>query len=91
MEKDTELVTKLASTVLERSDEINERVSSLPGMQRTREQQMEYIEKLLEQNQEAAQDLEEQYAIAKERRDQVRTFIRDNTCEALGIQEGELI
>ena len=32
MEKDVELVTKLAGTVLEKSDEINERVSSLPGM-----------------------------------------------------------
>lgn len=89
MEKDTELVTKLAGTVLEKSDQINERVSSLPGMHRTRDQQMKYIEELLEKNQKAASELEEHYAAAKERRDKVRTFIRDNTCKALGIEEGD--
>jgi gas vesicle protein len=89
MSKDAELVTKLASTVLEKSDEINERVSSLPGMSRSREQQMKYIEDLLEQNQKAASDLEKHYSAAKERRDQVRRFIRDNTCKALGIKEGD--
>ena len=88
MEKDSELVHKLAETVLEKSDEINQRVSSLPGMHRTRKQQMEYVEKLLEQNRKAAADLEERYATAKEKRDQVRRFIKENTCKALGIMEG---
>lgn len=91
MEKDAELVTKLASTVLEKSDQINERVSSLPGIHRTRAQQMEYIEKLLEENKKAATDLEQHYAIAKEKRDQVRQFIRLNTCKALGINEGDML
>jgi Subunit 21 of Mediator complex len=91
MEKDAELVTKLASDVLEKSDKINERVSSLPGMERTRTQQMECIAKLLQHNKEAAADLEEHYAVAKERRDQVRQFVRDNTCKALGIVEGDMV
>lgn len=91
MEKDSELVTKLAGTVLEKSDEINERVSSLPGMQRTRSEQMEYIEKLLEQNKQAAADLEERHSSAKDKRDQVRQFIRENTCKALGIVEGDML
>jgi Subunit 21 of Mediator complex len=91
MEKDAELVTKLASDVLEKSDKINESVSSLPGMQRTRTQQMEYIATLLQQNKEVAADLEESYAVAKERREKVRQFVRGNTCNALGIVEGDII
>lgn len=91
MEKDAELVTKLAGTVLEKSDQINERVSSLPGMNRSRDQQMKYIEELLEKNQEAAADLEEKYSVAKDKRDQIRQFIRENTCKALDIEEGDLI
>lgn len=91
MEKDAELVTKLASIVLDKSDEVNERVSSLPGMQRTRSEQMEYIEKLLGQNKQAAEKLEERHTSAKDKRDQVRQFIRENTCKALGIVEGDMI
>ncbi|CAB9515438.1 expressed unknown protein [Seminavis robusta] len=91
MEKDAELVGKLANDVLEKSGKINERVSTLPGMERTRTQQMEYIEKLIQQNQEAADDLEKHHAIAKERRDQVRQFVKDNTCKALGIIEGDMM
>ena len=91
MEKDAALVAKLAGTVLEKSDQINERVSSLPGMDRTKTQQMEYIERLLKDNQVAAEELEEQYARAKERRDQVRQFVKDNTCKALGIIEGDMV
>lgn len=89
MEKDTELVTKLARSVLEKSDQIDTRVSNLPGMHRTRTQQMEYIEQLLTLNQTAAQELEEAYATAQDHRDQVRTFIRNNTCQALGIVEDD--
>jgi hypothetical protein len=87
MEKDAELVRKLANTVLEKSADIDERVSALPGMHRTRAEQMEYTEKLLNKNREAAEKLEEAYHRAQERRDLVRRFVRDNTCAALGIIE----
>jgi hypothetical protein len=46
-EKDAELVGKLTSTVLEKSADIDERVSALPGMQRMRAEQREYIEELI--------------------------------------------
>ena len=87
MEKDTELVMKLASTVLEKSEAIDKQVEALPGMQRTRAQQMEYLEKLIDSNQEAARELEEAYAAAKIKRDACRQFIEDKTSEALGIDE----
>lgn len=86
-ERDTELVVKLATTVLEKSAEIDLRVSTIPGMHRTRVQQMEYIEELLEMNRQTTQKLEETYTLAEERRDRVRKFVKDHTCEALGIFE----
>ena len=87
MEKDAELVKKLAGTVLEKSLQIDERVSTLPGMHRTRKEQMEYIEELLKKNAEAAEKLQKVYEEASRRRDQVRQFVKSSTCAALGIQE----
>jgi len=87
MEKDVELVKKVASTVLEKSADIDRRVSSLPGMKRTRTDQIKYIEELLEKNCKTAKRLEEVYNRAEERRKRVRKFVRDHTCESLGIIE----
>jgi hypothetical protein len=87
MQKDSDLVQKLASTVLDKSADIDKRVSALPGMHRTRKEQMEYVEDLLKKNQEVSQKLEGAYQNAQERRDLVRKFVRQNTCAALGIAE----
>mmetsp|Transcript_34468 Transcript_34468/g.35056 ORF Transcript_34468/g.35056 Transcript_34468/m.35056 type:complete len:171 (+) Transcript_34468:114-626(+) len=87
MEKDVGLVKKAASTVLKKSADIDRRVSSLPGMKRTRTEQMKYIEELLEKNRKTAKRLEEAYNRAEERRKKVRKFVRDHTCESLGIIE----
>lgn len=88
MEKDAELVKKLASTVLEKSMDIDRQVSALPGMHRTRAEQMQYIEELLKKNRQASEKLEDVYNHALDRRAIVRKFVRDNTCAALGISEG---
>ena len=85
--KDATLVKRLAGTVLEKSADIDDSVSALPGMHRTRSQQMDYIEELLKKNQEVADKLEEKFDLAKHRRDLVRNFVKDNTCTALGIVE----
>jgi hypothetical protein len=85
IEKDAELVKKLAETVLQKSADIDLRVSDLPGMDRTRTEQMKYIEELIEKNHLASEKLDQSYKIAEERREQVRKFVRLNTCEALGI------
>jgi Subunit 21 of Mediator complex len=87
MEKDTELVAKLAESVLEKSDQIDDMVDSLPGMNRTREEQMKIIEGLISLNQQAARDLENAHRKASERRAACREFIQQHTCEALGIDE----
>jgi hypothetical protein len=87
MEKDAELVKKVASTVLEKSAEIDRRVSSLPGMQRTRTEQMKLVQELIEQNRKTARRLEETYHRAELQRKKVRAFVRNHTCESLGIIE----
>ena len=87
MEKDTELVKQLASTVLQKSADIDERVSALPGMHRTRAEQTSHLEKMLDLNREASAELEEAFSTATQRRDMVRKFVRNNTCSALGIVE----
>jgi hypothetical protein len=87
MEKDAELVTNLATTVLQKSTYIDELVSNLPGMHRTRIDQMKRIQSLLEQNRKTTETLEATYQIAAIHREHVRKFVQDNTCEALGIVE----
>jgi len=88
MEKDTELVTKLASTVLEKSALIDDRVRfSVPGIDRTRAEQMQLIQQLVEANRDASRELEKCYVVAKRRRQDCRAFILQNTCSALGIEE----
>jgi len=88
MEKDAELVKKLAGTILEKSANIDFRVSNLPGMERTRPEQMAYIEDLLQKNHEVSERLLHAHSNASQRRDLVRKFVKDLTCEALGIEEG---
>lgn len=85
--RDAALVKRLADTVLEKSADINDRVDRLPGMERTKAEQMEYIEELLKKNQDVATTLEQTFDQAKKRRGHVRTYIRNNTCSALGIAE----
>ena len=89
MNKDTFLVEKLASTVLNKSAEIDARVDSLPGMERNKSDQMERIQQLLELNEKASEELDAAYAIAKQRRDACRDFVRLNTCKALNIEESD--
>ena len=87
MQKDAVLVKKVASTVLEKSADIDRKVSSLPGMYRTRTEQMKLIEELIEKNRVTSKKLEETYVRAKEQRRKVRAFVREHTCQALGIIE----
>jgi hypothetical protein len=89
IEKDALLVAELARRVLEKSAKIDERVALLPGMDRTKQQQMEYIEELLQKNNDAYQRLTVAYKRAGEQREKIRQHIMQNTSSALGIFEDE--
>jgi hypothetical protein len=86
-EKDAELVARLATTVLQKSADVDERVSKISGMDRTRAQQLERIEDLLHQNAAVEKELQDVHELAKKRRDQVRKALQEQTCEALGMEE----
>lgn len=87
MEKDAVLVSKLAKTVLEKSAIIDQRVSSIRGVHRTKAEQMTYMEQLLEHTQQADEKLAEAYQRAEERREAVLKFVMENAHQALGIEE----
>ena len=88
MNKDTELVMRLAGTVLEKSRDIDQRVNeTIPGMHRTRQEQMQTIEQLMQRNQHVAEQLEQAFVTAKQRRDACRAYIHRHTSRALGIEE----
>lgn len=86
-ERDMELVSKLAEEVLEKSDKVDELVGNLPGMGRGKEEQMDRIGALLEENWKAVQDLEEEYQKAQQIREEVRDLLQKTTYKALGIEE----
>ena len=86
-EKDTELVQELAAAVLEKSDQIDKAVDDLPGMHRNREQQMELIEQLIQENATTMEALSQEHARAKQIRNKCRDFVLKNTAVALGITE----
>eukprot|EP00536_Pseudo-nitzschia_multiseries_P018969 jgi/Psemu1/316512/fgenesh1_kg.3500_\ len=86
-QRDEELVKTVAATVLEKSADIDRRVASLPGMHRTRTEQMARIEELIAANRATAARLEDAYHRAEKQRRRVRAFVRDHTCRSLGIIE----
>jgi len=87
--KDADLVERLAADVLKQSAAVDAVVENLPGMDRTRDEQMRYIDQLIRDNDQASAALEAAHGRAVERRNQCRQFVRDHTSRALGIEEEE--
>ena len=86
--KDSSLTQELAQKILKKSVEINHRVDTeIPGMHRTRAEQMEEIERLIKENNEVTQSLESAYSVLEDKRNECRQFIQEKTGEALGIEE----
>ena len=87
--KDAELVETLAQAVLRQSAAIDTAVDQFTARccYRTRTEQWQYLQELMQLNAQAAEKLEEAYAQALERRNQCRQFVLENTSRALGIEE----
>lgn len=86
-EGDQALVTRLAEDILAKSHALNGLVDSMPGMGRTREEQMRRIEELMGENRNLEEELVAVYQEAEETRDALRKRLRDVTSAALGIEE----
>ena len=89
MTKHSELVPKLAQNILRTSAQVEDLVGALPGMERTREEQIAQITVLLEENLAVEKELKDAYALAESRRHEVKSKLRSVTCEALGIEEDD--
>ena len=87
--KDAALVETLAQAVLRQSAAIDTAVDQFTARccYRTRTEQWQYLQELMQLNAQAAEKLEEAYAQALERRNQCRQFVLENTSRALGIEE----
>jgi len=83
----SELMSTLAGNILSKSSVVDNLVSNLPGIDRTKEEQMERISELIDQNQKADEELQEMYKNAEMKRDKIRSVLDKTTCSALGISE----
>ncbi len=87
-ESDVNTAQRLAAEILDRSREVEGGlVDDLPGMGRSREEQMAVIAKLIEEDRAIDERLQERHREATVRRDEVRTMLRELTSSALGIEE----
>ncbi len=86
--KDSELVKTFATMVLDKFDEIRHGVQQIPGLHRTRSQQMEYIQELLEQNAQLQQQLDQAYQQARQRQMRIYQLVEHHTNRALGLDDG---
>uniref|UniRef100_A0A7S3DX73 Mediator of RNA polymerase II transcription subunit 21 n=1 Tax=Entomoneis paludosa TaxID=265537 RepID=A0A7S3DX73_9STRA len=90
--RDTALVTQLAATVLQKSRDIDTALEqSIPGIDRTRTQQMTRIQDLLQQNNQALEELSTLYRVAQTKQAACRTWVRQSTSVALDIEEEEVV
>ena len=86
-ERDVQTTQHLAQDILAKSAKVDELVSKLPGMDRTREMQMKRINELIKENHTVTKELEEAYTVANKRREEVRAALEESTSLALGIEE----
>eukprot|EP00549_Striatella_unipunctata_P026460 CAMPEP_0118710126 /NCGR_PEP_ID=MMETSP0800-20121206/23150_1 /TAXON_ID=210618 ORGANISM="Striatella unipunctata, Strain CCMP2910" /NCGR_SAMPLE_ID=MMETSP0800 /ASSEMBLY_ACC=CAM_ASM_000638 /LENGTH=154 /DNA_ID=CAMNT_0006614157 /DNA_START=46 /DNA_END=510 /DNA_ORIENTATION=+ len=89
MEHDTELVTKLSNQVMQKHVAVDEQVSQLPGMHRTKTQQLEKIEEIMLQIKQQKVELDDLKTKAEERREQIHHALDQVMVEALGMQQNE--
>mmetsp|Transcript_12189 Transcript_12189/g.17323 ORF Transcript_12189/g.17323 Transcript_12189/m.17323 type:complete len:225 (+) Transcript_12189:2-676(+) len=87
MDKDITLVSRLAQEILSKSAAVDDLVSKLPGIHRTKTDQMNLIESLLEKNRKAEEELDNMYEKAESKRDEIRQMLKSVTCNTLGIEE----
>jgi hypothetical protein len=82
---DEELVQNLASRVLSTSLQIQTQMDHIPGMDRTRSEQMRILERLLLEDARVKEEVNRALEQAIQQRAQCRSFILDTTSHALNL------
>jgi hypothetical protein len=85
--RDESVVQRLASDVLKKSESIVCLTTSIPGINRTKEQQYEYIQQLLEENTGVIEELQEAKIAALKLREQIRAELQQSTALAINIRK----
>lgn len=81
-------VTKAqAENILSKSAALDDLVAALPGMHRTKDEQMERIQELLDENAKVDEELRLAYKEAENKRNEIRLALQRVTCKALCIEE----
>lgn len=81
----SELLSKLAGNILNRSAAVHNLVEDLPD--RTKADQMERISNLIEENKIADEELQKAFSQAEIKRNKLRNVLDEVTCKSLGIEE----
>ena len=84
-QEDSDLVKTLANAALLKSDVINNLLDDIPGLHRTRSEQMEKLDTLVKENLEVDSALKEYLVKAKTQQGLVQEKLRHETCYILGI------
>ena len=78
-----------AENILSKSAALDDLVAALPGMHRTKKEQMERIQELLDENAKVDEELRLAYKEAENKRKEIRLALQKVTCRALCIEEEE--
>ena len=86
--RDAILVQRLSTDILQKSHSIIHRATTtIPGMHRTKSQQYEYMQQLLNENTKVIQELQDTQQEAIKIRDLIRKELQRVTTSALGIEQ----
>lgn len=78
-----------AENILSKSAALDDLVAALPGMNRTKKEQMERIQELIDENNKVNEELQLAYKEAEKKRQEIRLALKKVTCKALCIEQEE--
>jgi hypothetical protein len=76
-----------AENILSKSAALDDLVAALPGMNRTKKEQMDRIQELLDENKKVDDELRLVYQEAEKKRQEIRMALKKVTCKALCIEQ----
>ena len=85
-DEDLDIVKALASSALEKSVNIETLLNQIPGLNRTRTEQLKIIEELIKENNLVEKELQIMLRLANDRNEQIYQVMQNETYLALGVE-----
>ena len=89
-EDDADVVRKLTGTALAKSIGIRRCLEKIPGISRTKDEQLRYLDQLVSENAEVEDELKRYLKLAKSQKKEVQSLLRENVCDVLGISNDQM-